>query len=72
MELAIGIFLSILGIYTAIGVLFGLYFLFFGASKIDPLLSSSKKGIRLLLMPGVMATWPFFIKKLFKTKFLSS
>ncbi len=68
MEVVITIFLSVLAIYASIGILFGLYFLFLGASKIDPILSDSKKGVRVLLTPGVMATWPFFIKKLFKPK----
>lgn len=68
MTLIIDIFLGFLAFYAAFGLLFGLYFLFIGATKIDPLLANSKKGIRVLLFPGVIATWPLFIKKAFKSK----
>ena len=55
-------------IYFGIGFLFGIYFLLKGAVKIDPLLANSKKRVRLLLLPGIIATWPLFIVKLFKSK----
>ena len=64
----ITIFLSFLGIYFGIGFLFGLYFIFKGALKIDPLMADTKKKVRFLLFPGVMATWPLLIHKLFKSK----
>ncbi len=66
METAITIFLGILSGYFAIGLLFALYVMLIGARKIDPLLADSKKGIRVLLFPGVVATWPFFFAKLFR------
>ena len=68
MESIINTFLLVLGLYFGLGLLFGLYFLFVGATKIDPLLKESKKIVRLLLLPGTMATWPFLLGKLFKTK----
>ena len=68
MEIIIPIFLSLLGIYFLIGLLFGLYFLFKGDSKIDPLMADTKKKVRFLLFPGVITTWPFLIGKLFKSK----
>ena len=68
METIINIFLAILGIYFVIGFIFGLYFLFKGASKIDPLMQDTKKKVRVLLFPGVIATWPFLMSKLFKSK----
>ena len=64
----INIFLTILGAYFLVGLLFGLYFLFKGATKIDPLMQNTKKKVRILLFPGVIATWPFLIMKLFKSK----
>ncbi|MDT0558999.1 hypothetical protein RM697_10090 [Ichthyenterobacterium sp. W332] len=67
MELVIKVFLLFLAIYFLIGFLFGLFFIF-RAPKIDPLMSDSKKKVRILLFPGVMATWPFLIGKLFKSK----
>ncbi len=64
----ISIFLGILGTYFTIGLLFGLYFLFKGATRIDPLMQDTKKKVRVLLLPGVIATWPFLIGRLFKSK----
>ena len=68
MEITINIFLGILGLYFSIGLLFALYFIFKGATKIDPLMRDTKKRVRILLFPGVIATWPFLIGKLFKSK----
>jgi len=67
MEIAINIFLGILGIYFLIGFLFGIFFLI-KAPKIDSLMRDTNKKVRLLLFSGVIATWPFFISKLFKSK----
>ncbi|SEB45475.1 hypothetical protein SAMN04489761_0817 [Tenacibaculum sp. MAR_2009_124] len=67
MELIIKLFLGVLGGYFFIGFIFGLFFLI-KASKIDPLLKDSRKVVRFLLLPGVVSTWPFLIRKLFKTK----
>ncbi len=44
---------------------FGVYFIVFGASKIDPILAETKKRVRFLLIPGLIATWPVFIYHLF-------
>ncbi|MFD2587644.1 hypothetical protein ACFSQJ_11925 [Croceitalea marina] len=68
MQIIISIFLAVLGIYFSIGLLFGLYFVFAGAVKIDPLLKESKKKVRLLLLPGTIATWPFLMGKLLKSR----
>nr|WP_299000328.1 hypothetical protein [uncultured Allomuricauda sp.] len=67
METAIFTFLIILQIYFLAGFLFGLYFILF-AKRIDPIMGNSKKVVRLLLFPGVVATWPFLIKRLFQNK----
>ncbi|NER16086.1 hypothetical protein [Spongiivirga citrea] len=67
MEIVIKIFLGILGVYTLIGILFGVFFLI-KAPKIDPLMADTKKKVRFLLFPGVAATWPFLIGKLFNSK----
>jgi hypothetical protein len=61
------ILLVILGVYFLIGFLFGIFFLI-KAPKIDLLMADTKKKVRFLLFPGVMATWPFLIGKLFKSK----
>ncbi|WP_190811359.1 hypothetical protein [Flagellimonas sp. S3867] len=71
MEAVITVFLTILGIYFSLGLLFGLYFIFLGATKVDPFMTDSKKKVRLLLFPGVVATWPFLVGKLIKPKTLN-
>jgi len=68
MEIIITFYLTVLGIYFLIGFLFGLFFLFVGATKIDPLMANTKKKVRILLFPGVVATWPLLIGKLFNAK----
>jgi uncharacterized membrane protein len=68
MLLIITIFLSFLGLYFGIGLLFGFYFIIKGAPKIDPIMANTKKKVRFLLFPGVVATWPLLISKLFKPK----
>ncbi len=68
METVIDIFLTVLGIYVLAGVLFGLYFIFGGAVRLDPLLRNSKKRVRILLIPGCIAVWPLLLLKLIKTK----
>ena len=67
MEITINIFLWILGVYFLVGLLFGIFFLF-KAPKIDALMADTKKKVRVLLLPGIIATWPFLITKLFKSK----
>lgn len=68
METVIIVFLTVLGAYFGLGLLFGFYFIFLGATKVDPLMRDSKKKVRLLLLPGVIATWPFLMGKLVKNK----
>ncbi len=67
MEIAINVFLGILGVYFLVGLLVGIIFLL-KAKKFDPLMADTKKKVRFLLFPGVIATWPFLIGKLFKSK----
>jgi hypothetical protein len=64
----INIFLILLGVYFLMGLLFGLYFIYKGATKIDPLMEITKKKVRFLVLPGVIATWPLLIGKFFKSK----
>jgi hypothetical protein len=68
MIIIINIFLIILAVYFTIGVLFGLYFIFKGATKIDPLMADTKKKVRVLLFPGIIVTWPLLISRAFKSK----
>ncbi len=68
METVITAFLTILALYFGMGLLFGLYFILLGATKIDSIMRDSKKKVRLLLFPGVVVTWPFLLGKLFKSQ----
>ncbi len=65
---AINIFMMVLAGYFGIGLLFAIYFIAQGAAKIDPLIKDSKFSVRLLLAPGAIATWPFLLGKLLKSK----
>ncbi|NER14607.1 hypothetical protein GWK08_14220 [Leptobacterium flavescens] len=64
----IDVFITVLAAYFGIGVLFGIYFFLAGARRIDPLIEDSKWTVRLLLLPGAIATWIFLLPKLFKNK----
>lgn len=64
MAIALHILVLALGVYFAIGVVFGIYFLFRGAFQIDPLLKESKFSVRLLLLPGAIGLWPVLLKKI--------
>jgi len=68
METAITIFLMLLALYVTIGVLFALYIVILGATKLDPLMKDTKKVVRVLLFPGIVATWPLLFNKLVKQK----
>jgi hypothetical protein len=45
-------------IYAIIGLLFGLPFVTWGVSHIDPSARGAGAGFRLIVLPGVMAFWP--------------
>ena len=64
----ITIFLVLLAVYVGIGLVFSLWFVLKGAVRIDPLMGNSKFKVRLLLAPGVLATWHFLLKKLLSKK----
>ena len=51
------------GIYAAVGVLFGAVFLTRGVRVIDPIATNSGWGFRVLLFPGTVAFWPLLAKR---------
>lgn len=63
----INIIVLIIAVYFGAGLLFSVYFFFAGAKQIDAGIKSSKWIVRLILIPGAIATWPFLVVKLFKT-----
>ena len=55
--------LTVLGIYVAIGLLFGIAFAFWGVKKIDPAAAESGIGFKLLIIPGSAVFWPLLAKR---------
>ena len=53
-----------LGMYTLLGLLFALPFVFRGVHKVDPVAKDGTLGFRLLILPGVIALWPLFVRRL--------
>ena len=53
----------LVAIYAIIGLLFGLPFLKWGVSRIDPSVRGAGVGFRLLVLPGVMAFWPLLARR---------
>jgi hypothetical protein len=66
MEIIINILLWFLGLYFTIGLVFGIYFLFIGAEKIDPVVKESRWTVRILFLPGAIGMWIFLILKLLR------
>ena len=65
MEIVITVILYGLGVYFGIGLLFGIFFLL-SAPKVDPYMKTTPKGVRLLLLPGTVATWPFLLRNVIR------
>lgn len=49
----------VLGVYAAAGLLFAVPFVFRGVGRIDPAASDGSWGFRLIIVPGVVAFWPW-------------
>ncbi|MGB5818673.1 MAG: hypothetical protein WBG90_04250 [Saonia sp.] len=64
MATIITIFLSLLGVYVLLGILFAIYFFFKGAFQIDELVAESKWTVRLLFVPGSIGLWPILLSKI--------
>lgn len=50
--------LLIAGAYLALGALFALAFVAFGAARIDPGARGATLGFRVVLLPGAALLWP--------------
>lgn len=55
--------LGILGIYLALGFVFGVIFAFAGAKSIDASAASGSWGFKLLIIPGCSVFWPYLLKR---------
>lgn len=56
---------NVLGIYAAIGALFGIAFVIAGIGRIDPVAKDSTLGFRLIVLPGAALLWPLLLKRWF-------
>jgi hypothetical protein len=54
----------LLGVYLSVGVLFSLFFVVFGAGRIDPSVQQSTRSFRVMIVPGVIALWPLLALRL--------
>ena len=61
----------IMAAYSIMGLLFGVYFFFAGAKKMDPAIAESKWTVRLLLLPGAIGLWILLLPKVFTKKAIS-
>ena len=52
---------AVLGVWTALGVLFAIAFVAIGAGRVDHDALTGGLGFRLLLFPGAVAFWPFLL-----------
>ena len=50
--------------YWLLGAVFGLYFIGWGAARLDDEAKTMSLGVRLLLLPGSIALWPVLLRKL--------
>ena len=55
---------SALGLYALIGLLFAVPFVLRGVGRVDPAAREGTWGFRLLILPGVVAFWPLFARRL--------
>lgn len=67
METIITIFLSGLGIYLVLGVIFSILFLWKGISKVDDGTKESGVFLKVLLFPGMCFFWVLFLSKWLKS-----
>jgi hypothetical protein len=53
----------LIGTYAAIGLVFGIAFVFAGAKRVDPVAQTAGFGFRLMILPGSAALWPVLLRK---------
>ncbi len=53
-----------IGLYFGVGLIFGLGFVFLGVQRIDHAADGTGVLFRLIILPGVIALWPFMIGRL--------
>lgn len=63
METLAVILVRTLGVYVLLGTLFAIVFVIRGVGRIDPDARSGTWGFRLLIFPGVVAFWPYLMRR---------
>lgn len=57
------IFVSALEIYAAVGLIFAAVFVSVGVQRLDSEAQGAGIGFRLLILPGVAAFWPMWLRR---------
>ena len=57
------IFISLLGVYLLIGLLFSIPFYLQGMKKVDAETQQSGMVFKLIIFPGILAFWPVLLNK---------
>lgn len=68
MEKVITFILLAVAIYLVLGLLFSLFFLRKGLTKVDASTEGTNWIFKLLILPGLLVFWPLFFYKWNKTK----
>ncbi len=66
MILIVDVFLALLLLYLATGIVYSIFFYTLGARKIDEGYSESPWHFKVLILPGVVCLWPFLLIKSFR------
>lgn len=56
-------FVRLLGLYAAVGLLFGLAFVTRGVERLDPGAAGATWGFRLVILPASVALWPLLLRR---------
>jgi len=62
------VILFALATYIAIGVAFGLYFIFKGINRFDAAAAGAGISFRMLMLPGAVGLWPWLLIRLLRPK----
>ena len=57
------LFVDLLAVYAALGVIFALPFVAAGVQRIDSQAKGSGLGFRVLIFPGTVAFWPLLLHR---------
>jgi hypothetical protein len=55
---------TVIALYSLIGVIFGLFFVFLGYSKLDPAAQEASFAVRLLWLPASIILWPILLARI--------